>query len=523
MGIVAGPRVTNFLRPERWAAGDQQLRTATLDFTRLVLTIQFILTGVQLPARFLKHARRPVVAILSLGMLGMWVISSFLVWAICVVDNERMPFLHALTIGACIAPTDPVLAVTVIKGRWAENHVSPALAQLIQAESGANDGLGYPFLFFALYLIRYVGGNGEYTESGAGSAGTAMGMFFGETIGFVVLLSVAWGLVLGYAARRALRFANALRYVDKESCYAFSVILVLLFIGTCGMVGSDDILAAFIAGNVLTWDDWFRQKSEGDSFDPTIDMLLNWAIFIYFGAVCPWPRFAPSIHGEGDLGIGPLPLWRLICLAIAILGLRRLPVVLALWKARLLRGNVETLKQALFMGWFGPIGVSSIFYLHVTLEYLEEHVTTSAEGRLRGDVEVLYELVQVCVWFAMVSSVVSFTLRLLSLAPLRFSLSLSPRRNVNRHLADLPFQIVHGLSIFSWRINWWFAHHTKLGESVVNKHVFHIRDAWRNEVDYVKRVREISRLEEGERNRWLEDNREPMRPEPTFRRIKLGS
>jgi NhaP-type Na+/H+ or K+/H+ antiporter len=400
VGTIAGPYICNFLVPERWAGGTQELHTATLDFTRLVLTVQVALAGVQLPGAFVRRAWVSVSSMLSLGMVGMWVVSSLLVWGICAVSSGeegvmiRMPFLHALAIGACIAPTDPVLAVTVIKGRWADQHVPPALAQLLSAESGANDGLGYPFVFFALYLIQYVDGAMK------ADAGKAMEMFFGEAIGFVVVLSVAWGVGMGYVLRRCLKFSDALRYVDNEGFYAFTVIMALLLIGTCGLVGSDDILAAFVAGNVLTWDDWFRKQTERDSFEPTVDTLLNWAIFVYFGAVCPWRSFAPSVHG-----VGPLPLWRLVCLAISVLCLRRVPVVLGLWKLGLLKGNVKDLKQALFMGWFGPIGVSSIFYLHVMMEFLVEDM--QPEGGLREDVRTLYEVVQVVVWFVMVSSVVS--------------------------------------------------------------------------------------------------------------------
>jgi NhaP-type Na+/H+ or K+/H+ antiporter len=347
---------------------------------------------------------------LTLGMVGMWGVSSFLVWAICAIDDGqgntfRIPFLHALAIGACVAPTDPVLAVTVIKGRFADKHVRPQLAQLISAESGANDGLGYPFLYFALYFIRYVGGNGEHADS-AGGASEAMKMFFGETIGFVVLLSVVWGALLGWLARRALKFCDSLSYVDRESFYAFTVLLAILLVGTCGMVGSDDILAGFVAGNALNWDDWFRDRTAQDSFDPTIDTLLNWGVFIFFGAVCPWRWFAPSIHGNWESDVGSLQLWRLVCLAIAVLCLRRLPVVLILYKCGLFKDNVRSLKEALFMGWFGPIGVSSIFYSQAAITYLREDIT-GPEGELRRDVRQLYYLLQVCVWFVMVSSVVS--------------------------------------------------------------------------------------------------------------------
>jgi NhaP-type Na+/H+ or K+/H+ antiporter len=164
-------------------------------------------------------------------MVSMWAVSSFLVWAICAHPDaeagvKRMPFLHALAIGACIKPTDPILAATVVKGRWAGSHVPARLAQLIWAESGANDGLGYPFLYFALYLIKYVGGSGQYLAK-EGGAGKAMEMFFGETVSFVVLLSIAWGVAVGYAARKGLKFAESLKYVDKESFYSFALVLAV--------------------------------------------------------------------------------------------------------------------------------------------------------------------------------------------------------------------------------------------------------------------------------------------------------
>lgn len=36
----------------------------------------------------------------------------------------------------------------------------------------------------------------------------------------------------------------------------------LFLIGTVGLIGSDDLLACFIAGNSFTWDDWFRVETE---------------------------------------------------------------------------------------------------------------------------------------------------------------------------------------------------------------------------------------------------------------------
>src|SRR5215469_4881543 len=158
------------------------------------------------------------------------------------------------------------------------------------------------------------------------------------------------------------------------------------------MIGSDDVLACFIAGNTFTWDDWFRKETLDDSLQPTIDMLLNVAVFIWFGAVCPWYSFAHNSQ---------IPIYRLIFLGILVLLLRRPPIVLAMHKKI---HQIGEWRQALFVGYFGPIGVSAIFYLYVSLEYLR--TSMDVDGREREDAIRLGEVMNVVVWFLVVCSIV---------------------------------------------------------------------------------------------------------------------
>lgn len=167
-------------------------------------------------------------------------------------------------------------------------------------------------------------------------------------------------------------------------------------------------------GQVLTLplcSDWYRKQTAQDSFEPVVDVLLNWAIFIYLGAICPWDAFAPSATGTAQTR-APFPLWRLVCLAIAIFALRRLPSVLILYKGTMLRPHVTSMKEALLMGYFGPIGVSALFYMLVGLEYIETHILDD-DGQPRSDVRELFYVMEVVVWFIVVSNVVStpFTLK----------------------------------------------------------------------------------------------------------------
>lgn len=77
------------------------LDTSILYFSRLVLGVQLVLAGVQLPSRYLKTQWRPLSILLGPIMVAMWLTTSLLVWALV----PDIPFLHALAIGSCVTPT----------------------------------------------------------------------------------------------------------------------------------------------------------------------------------------------------------------------------------------------------------------------------------------------------------------------------------------------------------------------------------------------------------------------------------
>lgn len=85
----------------RYSGSQESLDTIILYFSRLVLGVQLVLAGVQLPSRYLKTQWRPLSILLGPIMVAMWLATSLLVWAL--VPN--LPFLHALAIGSCVTPT----------------------------------------------------------------------------------------------------------------------------------------------------------------------------------------------------------------------------------------------------------------------------------------------------------------------------------------------------------------------------------------------------------------------------------
>lgn len=121
-------------------------------------------------------------------------------------------------------------------------------------------------------------------------------------------------------------------------------------------------------------------------------MLLNLSIFIWFGAVCPWDSF---VHND------VIPIYRLVGLGILILLFRRVPIVYLLhYQIR----QIEEKQQALFAGFFGPIGVSAVFYLYISLEFLKQ---VTVDGVVREDAARLAEVMNVVIWFLAICSIVS--------------------------------------------------------------------------------------------------------------------
>ena len=81
---------------------------------------------------------------------------------------------------------------------------------------------------------------------------------------------------------------------------------------------------------------------------------------------------------------------------------RRLPIVFAMHK---FIPQIEEKRQAIFVWFFGPIGVSAVFYLYISLEFLEG---ITVDGVQRDDAARLGDGISVVVWFLAICSIVSY-------------------------------------------------------------------------------------------------------------------
>ncbi|RFU31263.1 hypothetical protein B7463_g5070, partial [Scytalidium lignicola] len=330
-GIIFGPHAANLINPLTWGNTDQ----ITLEFSRIVLVVQCFAVGVELPKYYMEKHWRSVVFLLIPVMTFGWLVTSLFIWWMI----TPLSWLESLCCAACVTATDPVLASSVVgKGKFAK-RVPKHLRDLLSAESGCNDGMAFPFIYLALYLIQY-----------NLSAKEVSFHWIVYTILYECIFGAVYGFLIGYIGRHGIKYAEKHDLVDRESFLVFYFVLALFCAGSGSILGVDDLLVGFTAGVGFSNDGWFTQKTEESHVSNVIDLLLNLAYFVYLGTIIPWEQY-------NNTAIGMSP-WRLVVIAIFVILFRRIPVMLAL---KPLIPDIKTWREAVFAGHFGPIGVGAIF------------------------------------------------------------------------------------------------------------------------------------------------------------------
>lgn len=379
-GIIFGPYAANLFSPDSWGNVDK----ITLECSRIVLVVQCFAVGVELPKSYMeRHWRSVFLLLVPVMTWGFFATSLFIWWLI-----PPLSWLESLACAACVTATDPVLASSVVgKGKFAK-RVPKHLRDLLSAESGCNDGMAFPFIYIALSIIKY--GN---------NANEVALHWICNTILYECIAGAVYGFLVGYIARHMIKYAEKKNLIDRESFLVFYFVLALFCAGSGSTLGMDDLLIGFAAGVGFSNDGWFTAKTEESHVSNVIDLLLNLAYFVYFGAIIPW-----SSYNMPELGMVP---WRLVVIAILVIFFRRIPIMMVL---KPIIPDVKTWREALFAGHFGPIGVGAIFAAILARAELENNSTEPEPlADMPGPGEKNYLLVQL-IWpittFLVIASIV---------------------------------------------------------------------------------------------------------------------
>ena len=330
-GVIFGPHGANLINPFKWGNTDE----ITLEFSRIVLVVQCFAVGVELPKFYMEKHWRSVVFLLVPVMAFGWLVTSAFIFLLI----PSLNWLDSLVVAACVTATDPVLASSVVgKGKFAR-RVPKHLRDLLSAESGCNDGMAFPFIYLALYLIQFKRDAGDVTFH-----------WIVVIILYECVFGAIYGFIIGYVARRGIKYAHEHDLIDRESFLSFYFVLSLFCAGSGSILGLDDLLVGFAAGVGFSNDGWFGEKTEESHVSNVIDLLLNLSYFVYLGTIIPW-----ELYDAADIGLTP---WRLVVIAIFVIFFRRIPVMMA---CKPVIPDLKTWREALFAGHFGPIGVGAIF------------------------------------------------------------------------------------------------------------------------------------------------------------------
>jgi NhaP-type Na+/H+ or K+/H+ antiporter len=228
-----------------------------------------------------------------------------------------------------------------MKHAWIVKYMGKGRSASVIVVTGKSNcrltGLAFPLVMLPiLFLTRTEGAEGAITH------------WLTYTLLWEVLGAVVIGAAIGYAAGHAQHWAQR-TFQDKMeriSLLTVTLALSLCVLGLVKLIGSDGVLAVFAAGLALNTVLQGQEEARQERTQEVVKRFFDLPVFVLLGMALPWQQWF-------SLG------WSGLLLVMALLLLRRLPVVLLLYRAV---GQLPRLRDALFTGWFGPVGVAALFY-----------------------------------------------------------------------------------------------------------------------------------------------------------------
>ncbi|WP_239489782.1 sodium:proton antiporter [Luteitalea sp. TBR-22] len=311
-GVVAGPGLLDLLSttPSR--------RVPSLVAEVALFAVLFT-DGMHLTLTQLRSAWRLPGRALFIGMpLTLVMIAALAHWVV------GLPWPAAWLVGAALSPTDPVFAAALVGA----DHVPRRVRELLNIESGANDGLALPIIATLLAV------NGAAQASfGLALGGAAMGVALG--------VAIAWC---------AVRLARA-RWFEVSGPYAPLGVLAigLVVLGTTSLLHANEFLAAFAAGVTIA----SSSERARLAFAPVgelVSEVLKLGALLIFGAV-----LTPSLFAT-------LRMQDYVFAGLVLVVARPAAMVVSLLGSRLER------REIVAVAWFGPKGFASVFFGFLILE-----------------------------------------------------------------------------------------------------------------------------------------------------------
>lgn len=239
----------------------------------------------------------------------------------------HLSFFEAAVLATILAPTDAALGKAVVSNPAVPSYIRQGL----NAESGLNDGICVPILLVFLALAT-----GEAAAEAPGALALKLVL---EELGIGLLVGIGLTAALTSLLRAAIR-----RCWILDTWQQLPVITMALgCFGTAQWVGGSGFIAAFSGGLLFGWLARAEKHDLLMAAEGTGDVL----------ALLTWVAFGAGVVGKALAQLS----WEVVLYALLSLTvIRMLPVYLCL------TGTGSSVREKLFMGWFGPRGLASIVF-----------------------------------------------------------------------------------------------------------------------------------------------------------------
>ena len=253
--------------------------------TEIIVIVSLAGAGLAIDRRFRLRTWQSTIRLLCVSMpiciagaafLGHWLLG--------------LSIADAVLLGACLAPTDPVMAHSVQVGPPNKGGEDPARFSLT-TEAGLNDGLAFPFVYLAIKLAEH--------------NGTFGGWLVGWTaydLAFRVVMGTAVGVVIGWLlAHYAFRVSDeTVREETREGLFIMAAIFLAYGIGEA--LHGYGFLAVFAAAastrqNIEKHHDYYAKPYQ---FATQLERILAGLLLIALGgfiasvdmSLLKWQNFA---------------------------------------------------------------------------------------------------------------------------------------------------------------------------------------------------------------------------------------
>jgi CPA1 family monovalent cation:H+ antiporter len=241
-----------------------------IDFYTLLVKVMlgFLLFAgaIHLNGRALHNERVSVLTFSTISVLLSTALVGGMLYLLCLLLNQPIPFVNCLLFGALISPTDPIAVLSILR----QAGIPPSLEIKITGESLFNDGVGI-VVFLCIYQVAKAG-------------------LSHLTLSYVVLLfmqqaggGLLLGLALGYAGYLLLR---SIDHYQIELLITIAIVLGGNLLAELVQVSAPlaMVIAGLITGNKTRLESMSETSRDYiDKFWGMTDNLLNAILFLLIG------------------------------------------------------------------------------------------------------------------------------------------------------------------------------------------------------------------------------------------------